>query len=108
MCAVLNSQSVTAVLAQQRACCCMRAKRLCRTTIARVCPRIKIASTRYKCLQVRTLNRVAMTHPMAVTNCNIDMESLIGDANRSIATLAITTLLKTGALAGHGFCCDVI
>ena len=47
---------------------------------------------------VRTLNRVAMTHPMAVTNCNIDMESLISDANRSIATLAITTLLKTGAL----------
>lgn len=37
-----------------------------------------------------------MTHPMAVTNCNIDMESLITDQNRSIATLAITTLLKTG------------
>ena len=37
-----------------------------------------------------------MTHPMAVTNCNIDMESLISDQNRSIATLAITTLLKTG------------
>eukprot|EP00882_Tetradesmus_deserticola_P033512 GHRQ01038286.1.p3 GENE.GHRQ01038286.1~~GHRQ01038286.1.p3 ORF type:complete len:114 (+),score=48.16 GHRQ01038286.1:243-584(+) len=46
---------------------------------------------------VRTLNKVAMTHPMAVTNCNIDMESLITDQNRSIATLAITTLLKTGA-----------
>lgn len=45
---------------------------------------------------VRTLNKVAMTHPLAVTNCNIDMESLIGDQNRSIATLAITTLLKTG------------
>ncbi|CAM8922598.1 unnamed protein product [Rhodiola kirilowii] len=45
---------------------------------------------------VRTLNKVAMTHPMAVTNCNIDMESLISDSNRSIATLAITTLLKTG------------
>ncbi|PON84890.1 Coatomer gamma subunit [Trema orientale] len=45
---------------------------------------------------VRTLNKVAMTHPMAVTNCNIDMESLISDPNRSIATLAITTLLKTG------------
>ncbi|ESQ50919.1 hypothetical protein EUTSA_v10022539mg [Eutrema salsugineum] len=45
---------------------------------------------------VRTLNQVAMTHPMAVTNCNIDMESLISDQNRSIATLAITTLLKTG------------
>ncbi|GBG77576.1 hypothetical protein CBR_g24023 [Chara braunii] len=45
---------------------------------------------------VRTLNKVAMTHPLAVTNCNIDMESLISDQNRSIATLAITTLLKTG------------
>ncbi|KAF1899428.1 hypothetical protein Lal_00019556 [Lupinus albus] len=45
---------------------------------------------------VRTLNKVAMAHPMAVTNCNIDMESLISDQNRSIATLAITTLLKTG------------
>lgn len=33
---------------------------------------------------------------MAVTNCNIDMEALITDQNRSIATLAITTLLKTG------------
>jgi hypothetical protein len=48
---------------------------------------------------VRTLNKVAMTHPMAVTNCNIDMESLITDQNRSIATLAITTLLKTGGLS---------
>ncbi|MBA0799222.1 hypothetical protein Gohar_009751, partial [Gossypium harknessii] len=45
---------------------------------------------------VRTLNKVAMSHPTAVTNCNIDMESLISDQNRSIATLAITTLLKTG------------
>lgn len=45
---------------------------------------------------VRTLNKVAMSHPMAVTNCNIDMEALISDQNRSIATLAITTLLKTG------------
>ena len=45
---------------------------------------------------VRTLNKVAMTHPVAVTNCNIDMEGLISDPNRAIATLAITTLLKTG------------
>lgn len=45
---------------------------------------------------MRTLNKIAMTHPLAVTNCNIDMESLISDQNRSIATLAITTLLKTG------------
>lgn len=46
---------------------------------------------------VRTLNKVAMTHPNAVMNCNIDLEQLITDQNRSIATLAITTLLKTGA-----------
>ncbi|CAI7783105.1 unnamed protein product [Closterium sp. NIES-53] len=45
---------------------------------------------------IRTLNKVAMAHPQAVTNCNIDMETLISDPNRSIATLAITTLLKTG------------
>lgn len=37
-----------------------------------------------------------MTHPAAVTACNTDLETLITDQNRSIATLAITTLLKTG------------
>lgn len=47
--------------------------------------------------QVRLLNKVAMTDPLAVTNCNIDLENLIADPNRSIATLAITTLLKTGS-----------
>ncbi|XP_017890017.1 coatomer subunit gamma isoform X2 [Ceratina calcarata] len=46
---------------------------------------------------VRTLNKVAMTHPGVVTACNLDLENLITDSNRSIATLAITTLLKTGA-----------
>ncbi|XP_014205481.1 coatomer subunit gamma isoform X1 [Copidosoma floridanum] len=46
---------------------------------------------------VRTLNKVAMSHPAAVTACNLDLENLITDSNRSIATLAITTLLKTGA-----------
>ena len=40
--------------------------------------------------------QVETTHPLAVTNCSIDMESLISDQNRSIATLAITRLLKTG------------
>jgi len=46
---------------------------------------------------VRTLNQVSMTHPAAVTACNLDLENLITDSNRSIATLAITTLLKTGS-----------
>lgn len=38
-----------------------------------------------------------MSHPSAITTCNMDLENLISDSNRSIATLAITTLLKTGA-----------
>ena len=32
----------------------------------------------------------------SVSKCNDDMEGLVSDSNRSIATLAITTLLKTG------------
>jgi len=40
--------------------------------------------------------QVAMTHPTAVQSCNLDLEALISDSNRTIATLAITTLLKTG------------
>jgi len=46
---------------------------------------------------VRTLSKVAMKYPAAVTACNLDLENLITDSNRSIATLAITTLLKTGS-----------
>ena len=45
---------------------------------------------------IRTLNKVALSHPAALKVCNLDMEGLITDPNRSIATLAITTLLKTG------------
>lgn len=45
---------------------------------------------------MRVLSEVAGRHPISVSKCNDDMESLVGDNNRSIATLAITTLLKTG------------
>jgi cobalamin synthase len=38
--------------------------------------------------------QVATSHPAALKTCNLDMETLITDSNRSIATLAITTLLK--------------
>ena len=48
---------------------------------------------------VRTLNKISMNYPQAVISCNVDLEQLITDQNRSIATLAITTLLKTGAEA---------
>lgn len=40
-----------------------------------------------------------MNYPQAVMSCNVDLEQLITDQNRSIATLAITTLLKTGSEA---------
>ncbi|VDP05440.1 unnamed protein product [Soboliphyme baturini] len=46
---------------------------------------------------VSTLSKIAVAHPAAVATCNVDLEQLITDQNRSIATLAITTLLKTGA-----------
>ncbi|KAG8894765.1 coatomer subunit gamma, partial [Tulasnella sp. 403] len=45
---------------------------------------------------IRTLSQLALTHPASVATCNVDMENLITDQNRSIATYAITTLLKTG------------
>ena len=48
---------------------------------------------------VKTLNKLAQTQPQAVTACNLDMENLITDSNRSIATYAITTLLKVSFAA---------
>ncbi|KAG8780109.1 coatomer subunit gamma [Ceratobasidium sp. 428] len=45
---------------------------------------------------IRTLSALAAIHPASVAACNLDMENLITDANRSVATYAITTLLKTG------------
>lgn len=45
---------------------------------------------------VRILHHIASFKPAAVLTCNQDIESLISNSNRSIATFAITTLLKTG------------
>ncbi|KAG0148022.1 hypothetical protein CROQUDRAFT_655392 [Cronartium quercuum f. sp. fusiforme G11] len=45
---------------------------------------------------IRTLAKLAQTHPQPVQACNLDMERLINDENRGVATFAITTLLKTG------------
>jgi coatomer subunit gamma len=52
-------------------------------------------ATRYAAM--RTLATVANSQPRVVSKCNEDLEALIADSNRSIATLAITTLLKTGS-----------
>lgn len=46
---------------------------------------------------VKTLSKVAQKYPMLVSKCNEDLETLLHDTNRTIATLAITTLLKTAS-----------
>ena len=43
-------------------------------------PAVKLAA-------VRTLSAVSQANPLAVSKCNEEMESLISDGNRSIATL---------------------
>lgn len=45
---------------------------------------------------VRTLSEIVTKYPALVVPCTVDLEHLITDSNRSIATLAITALLKTG------------
>ncbi|CAD6502093.1 BgTH12-02334 [Blumeria graminis f. sp. triticale] len=45
---------------------------------------------------IRILHNFASVKPQAVQPCNPDIELLISNTNRSIATYAITTLLKTG------------
>ncbi|KXJ94199.1 adaptin N terminal region-domain-containing protein [Microdochium bolleyi] len=45
---------------------------------------------------LRILHQFASFKPQAVNVCNPDIEALISNSNRSIATFAITTLLKTG------------
>lgn len=46
---------------------------------------------------IRTLSEIACKHPASIMKCNDDMETLVSDPNRSIATLAITTSLKTAS-----------
>lgn len=45
---------------------------------------------------IRTLNMLAQHRPQMAAKCNCDMEPLLSDPNRNTATLALTTLLKTG------------
>lgn len=45
---------------------------------------------------IRTLNLLAQHRPQLAARCNSDMEPLLQDQNRNTATLALTTLLKTG------------
>lgn len=52
--------------------------------------------TTSKFAAIRLLHTFASFKPHVVNACNQDIESLISNSNRSIATFAITTLLKTG------------
>jgi coatomer protein complex subunit gamma len=44
---------------------------------------------------LRTLNALSKSRPLVVSKCNVDIEPLLSDENRNIATLALTVLLKT-------------
>jgi len=52
-------------------------------------------ATRFGAMKI--LAGISNTHPRLVAKCNEDLEALLSDPNRSIATLSITTLLKTGS-----------
>lgn len=44
---------------------------------------------------IRLINKISVRHPEKIMIVNLELENLINDSNRSISTLAITTLLKT-------------
>ena len=45
---------------------------------------------------MKILNQLASKNPAGVSGCNVEIEGLLTDSNRTVATLAVTTLLKTG------------
>lgn len=45
---------------------------------------------------MKILNQLASKNPSGVSGCNVEIEGLLTDPNRTVATLAVTTLLKTG------------
>jgi coatomer protein complex subunit gamma len=45
---------------------------------------------------IRTLNRVAIDHAAALGTWKLNLDELVSDSNRSVATFAITALLKIG------------
>lgn len=44
---------------------------------------------------IRLINKISIKHPEKIIVVGLELENLINDSNRSISTLAITTLLKT-------------
>jgi coatomer protein complex subunit gamma len=49
----------------------------------------------YKFAALRVINKIAQKQPRLISQCQTELESLITDSNRSVASLAISTLLRT-------------
>jgi coatomer protein complex subunit gamma len=49
----------------------------------------------YKFAALRVINKIAGKQPRLVSMCQTELDTLITDQNRSVASLAISTLLKT-------------
>ena len=49
----------------------------------------------YKFASMRVINKIASKLPRLVSLCSSELDTLITDSNRSVASLAISTLLKT-------------
>ncbi|KAM3123978.1 hypothetical protein CJJ07_004070 [Candidozyma auris] len=56
---------------------------------------LSVPRTATRFAAVRLINKISIKHPEKIMVVNLELEGLINDSNRSVSTLAITTLLKT-------------
>lgn len=56
---------------------------------------LSVPRTATRFAAIRLINKISIKHPKEILTVNQELENLINDSNRSISTLAITTLLKT-------------
>lgn len=56
---------------------------------------LSVPRTATRFAAIRLINKISLRHPEKILVVNLELETLINDANRLISTLAITTLLKT-------------
>lgn len=56
---------------------------------------LSVPRTATRFAAVRLINKISVKHPEKIMVVNLELEALINDSNRSVSTLAITTLLKT-------------
>lgn len=56
---------------------------------------LSVPRTATRFAAIRLINKISIKQPKEILTVNLELENLINDNNRSISTLAITTLLKT-------------